>query len=81
MYGNVLSGDIALPNENLTCTDVVSMMHSRSEIVQFVVDSVLLHMTFYSTETLTEIVRVVQPSCSVVVGDDHKSLIARLREC
>ena len=81
VYGNVLSGNVALPNENLTCTYVVSTMRSRSEIVQFVVDSVLSCMTFYSMETLTEIVRVVQPSCSVVVGDDRKSLIARLHEC
>ena len=81
VYGNVLSGDVALPNENLTCTYVVSTTRSCSEIVQFVVDSVLSRMTFYSMEMLTEIVRVVRPSCSVVVGDDRKSLIARLHEC
>ena len=81
VYGNVLSGDVALPNENLTCTYVVSTTCSHSEIIQFMVDSVLSCMTFYSMETLTEIVRVVRPSCSVVVGDDRKSLVAHLREC
>jgi hypothetical protein len=63
--------------EDSACTEVTLDMETASVIVSHVLNSVLLRLMFYSTDSLHDIARVVVPQ-ALEVGEDRRALVARL---
>lgn len=66
--------------EDSACADVTSKMDTTMQIIMFLLDCVLSRVTFYSTETLSDIVNVVSThSLEPQAGDQRRVLVGRLQ--